>query len=91
MSDPLTPEQRSLRARLAAHSLHARVADPSAHTAPARKAFLDRFELEADPDGVLPPAERARRAEHLRKAYFAQLAFKSSRARSRKAKKPDVQ
>jgi hypothetical protein len=80
----MTPEQRSLRGRMAAHSLHAQVTDPAAHTAPARKAFLDRFEREADPDGVLTPAERARRAEHLRKAYFTALAYKSSRARSQR-------
>lgn len=81
-NDSLTPEQRSLRSRLAAHALHAQVADPAAHTAPARAAFLDRFEREADPDGVLSPSERARRAEHLRKAYFTALAYKSSRSRS---------
>lgn len=80
-SPRLSPEQRSLHARLAAHSLHAQVADPAAHTAPARRAFLDRFELEVDPARVLPPAERARRAEHARKAYFTRLALKSAQAR----------
>jgi hypothetical protein len=39
-------------------------------SAPARRAFLDRFEREIDPDGVLKPEERARRAEHARKVYF---------------------
>jgi hypothetical protein len=76
-----TPEQRALAARIAAHSLHSKVVDPTAHTAPARKAFLDRFEREVDPDGILPPAERARRAEHARKAYFSRLALKSAQAR----------
>ncbi len=76
-----TPESRTMRARMAAHSLHAKVADPTAHTAPARKAFLDGFEREVDPDGVLPPAERARRAEHARKSYFLKLALKSAQAR----------
>lgn len=80
----MTPEQRSLRARMAAHSLHARVADPSAHTAPARRAFLDRFEREVDPDGVLKPDERARRADHARKAYFLKLALASAEARRRR-------
>lgn len=77
----LTPDQVSLRARLAAHSLHAKVVDPSAHTAPARRAFLDRFEREVDPDGLLDPAERARRAEHAKKAYFLRLALASATAR----------
>jgi hypothetical protein len=79
------PAHRALAARIAAHSLHARLTDPSAHTAPARKAFNDRFEHEADPDGVLSPEERARRASHLRKAYFSRLALKSAKARSKRA------
>lgn len=77
---PLTPEQRSLRARIAAHAKHAKH-DPRESTAPARQAFMDRFEHEVDPDGTLPATERARRAAQARKAYFATLAYKSSRAR----------
>lgn len=76
-----TPEHRVLVARVAAHSRWAATADPTAATAPARKAFLDRFERQVDPEGVLAPAERARRAEHARKAYFTRLALKSSQAR----------
>jgi hypothetical protein len=55
---------RSLIARLAAHESWARTTDPGARTEPARRALLDRFEGEVDPDGVLPPDERARRAAH---------------------------
>jgi hypothetical protein len=51
---------RSLIARLAAHESWANTADPSARTAPARRALLDRFERQVDPDGVLSPTERAR-------------------------------
>lgn len=76
----MTPEQRALRARIAAHSRWASE-DPREGTAVARAAFLDRFEREADPDGVLPREERLRRAESARKAYFARLALASSRAR----------
>ena len=79
-----SPEDRSLRARLAAHHLHAQVADPSAHTAPARQAFLDRFERQVDP-AVTDPARRAEMAEHARKAYFLGLALKSAAARRKKA------
>jgi hypothetical protein len=78
-----TATERALRARLAAHTLHA-THDSRELTAPARAAFLGRFEREADPEGVLDPAERARRAEHLRKAFFARLALKSAQARRRK-------
>jgi hypothetical protein len=77
---------RSLRARLAAHSLHARV-DGRAHTARARAKFLERFEREVDPDGTLPEAERARRARHARAAYFARLALRSAQARAKRSEK----
>lgn len=78
----MTPSQRRLRARMAAHALHAKVEDPHAHTAPARRAFLDRFERQVDPDGTLDPDVRARRAEHARKAYFRKLALKSAKVRA---------
>lgn len=42
---------------------------------------MRRFEDQVDPDGALPPEERARRAGHARKAYMLGLALKSSRAR----------
>lgn len=87
MSGPSERAQRVLRARTAAHAFHARVADEAAHTAPARAAFLSRFEREVDPDGALEPQERARRAEHAKKAYFLKLAAASSRARSKKTRK----
>jgi hypothetical protein len=80
----LTPEQRVLRARMAAYRLHA-THDPRETTRKAREAFAERFEREVDPDGVLPPAERARRAEAARRAYFTGLALRSSRARRRRA------
>lgn len=82
--DSLTPAERSQRARLAAYTLHSLVEDPAAHTAPARAAFLARFERQVDPDGVLAPADRARRAECARKAYFARLALASAASRRRK-------
>jgi hypothetical protein len=74
--------RRALRARMAAHHLHAGITDPAAHTAPARAAFLGRFEREVDPDGVLDARQRARRAEHARKAYFLRLALASAHARA---------
>jgi hypothetical protein len=80
----LNSNERVLRARLAAHTKWANT-DPVEGTAAARAAFLDRFELAVDPDGVLPIAERQRRASHARKAYFARLALKSAQARRKKA------
>lgn len=76
----LTPSERTMRARLAAHTLHAR-RDPKETTRPARDAFMARFENEVDPEGILPAEERQRRAESLRRAYFTKLALKSAQAR----------
>lgn len=78
----MTPEQRSLRARMAAHTLHSKV-DATAHTAPARRGFLARFEDQVDPDRSLPELERRRRAQHALNAYMASLAIKSAARRRR--------
>ena len=78
----LTPQERVLRARLGAYRLHA-VHDPKETTRKAREAFAARFERQVDPNGVLPPAERARRTEAARRAYFTELALRSSQARRR--------
>ena len=69
--------------RIGAHESWARTEDRTARTANARRAFLDRFEREVDPDGKLPPAERAQRAEHAKQAYFSRLALASAKARRR--------
>ena len=79
-SSGLSPTQRSMRARLAAHAMHARH-DSRQVTANARKAFVERFESQVDPDGVLPAAERRRRAEHAMRAHMSRLALRSARAR----------
>lgn len=78
----LTPQERVLRSRLGAYRLHA-VHDPKKTTRKAREAFAARFERQVDPQGELPPGERARRAEAARRAYFTELAMRSSRARRR--------
>ncbi|BCT76925.1 hypothetical protein SCMU_27670 [Sinomonas cyclohexanicum] len=70
-------------AQIAANESWAQTEDRSARTAPARAAMLAKFEHEADPEGRLLPAERARRAEHLRKAHFQRLALKSAQSRRR--------
>lgn len=79
---PVAPKsERRLRAQLAAHTSWANTADPTARTAPARRAYLQRFEDLVDPERTLPAAERSRRAEHARKAHFAALALKSAQVR----------
>jgi hypothetical protein len=83
-SDELTPAQRRLRAQIAAHASWAHTEDRAARTAAARQAAHDRFERQVDPEGVLPPGERARRAESARKAYFLSLALRSAKSRNRR-------
>jgi hypothetical protein len=78
-ADRLSPTERKLRGRIAAHAMHAQH-DPRDTTAKARAAFRDSFERQV-PDEITDPAERARRAEHLRQAYYTQLAFRSAKAR----------
>ncbi len=43
--------------------------DPHKRMAKARAGFLAKLERLADPDGCLPPEERARRVEELRHAH----------------------
>lgn len=76
-----TAAERALAGRIAAYARWADEPDRSAATAPARRAFDQRFYTQVDPDGVLPPEERERRATSARKAYFAALALKSAKAR----------
>lgn len=73
-----------MRGRIAAHSSWANTADPAARTANARKAASDRFERQVDPEGLLSPAERTRRADHARKAFYVSMALKSAEARRRR-------
>lgn len=80
----MAPRHHNLLGRIGAHSLHAKY-DPRETTRAARKAFLDTFEHQADPDGVLDPEERQRRAKHLRKAHFTRLALRSAQARRRRS------
>jgi hypothetical protein len=86
----LTDPERRLIAQIASNESWARTEDRRARTEPARRAMWDKFEQQVDPDGKLPDAERARRAENLRKAYFQRLALKSAQSR-RKAKEARAQ
>jgi hypothetical protein len=81
----LNAQQRTRRARIAAHASWANTADRQGRTAPATTAFLARFERQVDPLGVLEPEIRATMAEHARRAYMLQLAEKSAKARRRAA------
>jgi hypothetical protein len=81
---PLTPEQRSMRARIAARAQHAQ---GKTNTAPARRNSPNSVEYwarQVDPDGTLPEAERLKRANHARLEHMTRLSFEASKARSRR-------
>jgi hypothetical protein len=69
---------------MAFHTSWAHTTDRAARTAPARRAALQRFERQVDPDGTLNPAERRRRAEQAVRAHMAGLALRSAQVRRRK-------
>ena len=79
----LTSQDRSNRARAAAHAKHAQH-DPQPTVEKASRAFVRSFEAKVDPLNELPPKERARRADQAFKAHMASLAYKSARVRRAK-------
>ncbi len=83
----MTPAQRTLRARIAAHTSWANTSDRGARTANARQASMDRFEKLVDPDGVLPVEERQQRAASAKTAHYLKMAAASAAARRGKRDK----
>jgi hypothetical protein len=78
----LTPEQRTLRASIAAHTRWS-AEDPAANAARGQAGLLARFEREArEADPTASDAEITRRAESARQAHMLKLAFASSKARA---------
>lgn len=82
---PYTAAQRTTRARLAAFSQHAQY-DVRETTQKARETFLSRFEDQVDPERTLSPAERQRRAEAAKRAYFQRLTLQRLQTRAAKKK-----
>lgn len=81
MPDSLSPAERMLRAQMAAYARWKNCEDRRAATDPARRLSEGRWEREVDPDGVLAPEERARRAEFAMKEHMVRMAFNSAKAR----------
>jgi hypothetical protein len=73
VASEIPASERRLLARVAAHRSWARTDDRSARTANARAGLEQKFLDQAGGDPV--------KAEHLRKAYYAELALKSAQAR----------
>lgn len=85
MSKSLTPEQRTLRAKLAAHASHKNHSG-SDRVKAANDARFQKYVDQVDPHRKLPEAERLRRAKQAEKEEMTRLAFLSSKARSQRAK-----
>jgi hypothetical protein len=86
MAPKMTPAERSLRGQAAALKSWAEdTPDPAARTAAARAARMARFEQRVDPNGVLPPQERARRADQAFRAHMADMSRKAAAARRKRA------
>lgn len=80
---PLSASQRRTRAKVGAHALHARY-DGAELTQKARAAFLASFMVKVDPQGLLPPQERQRRAAHALRAHMARLSLVAAQSRERR-------
>ncbi|MGH7735895.1 MAG: hypothetical protein ACREOE_19910 [Gemmatimonadales bacterium] len=80
MPPSLTPAERRLRAQIAANTSWFNTADRPARTAKARRALENKFLTDAGGD--------PRRAESLRKAFYARLSLKSAQARKRRLDVP---
>lgn len=81
----MTPAQRSLRAKLAAHSRWAKTGDRRAAIEPAMRGQWAALARQVDPDGQLSPDELHQRVKSAMAAKMHGLALKSSKARSKGA------
>jgi hypothetical protein len=79
----LSPSERTMRSRIGGYTRWVKETDRTAATAPARRAFVERFFDATDPN--LPREIREKQAEAARRAHFTELAYLSARARSSRA------
>lgn len=79
-----TDAERRLRSQIGAHESWARTTDRAGRTQRARSAAWNRFETLVDPEGKLPPAQRAKMAQNARTAHFKRMALKSAETRRRR-------
>lgn len=87
-SPDLTAAERSLRASLAVNTSWANTTDRAARTQPARDAQFAKWLREVDPDGVLPEAERIRRARYLQIAHMKRMQLAAAKKRREAKDKP---
>jgi hypothetical protein len=80
----MTPEQRRLRAKIAANARWSRPFAREDQAAAASAALRARFEREADPDGTVPPEKLARLVRAKAREHSARL--NAAKARKRAAR-----
>ena len=84
MPSQMTPAERTLRARIAAHARWAREPDRTKATQAARNGLGAMFEAQVPPE-ITDPEARAKAAENLRRAYYARLSLAAAKARRQRA------
>lgn len=78
----MTPEQRRQRARIAANARWSRYMAREDHAAVMKEVMRIRLEREVDPEGKLPPAERAKLVGSAAKRLAAELNAAKARKRA---------
>ncbi len=80
----LSPEQRTIRASIAAHTRWSKTptAERTRQAERGQAGLLARFAAEVDPQGVLTPEERDKLARNAYTAHMKRLALRSSRKTS---------
>ena len=78
----MTPEQRRLRARIAANARWSRPMARADQADAARTAIAMRIEREVDPEGQLPPDQRTALARAAARRLSAQLNAAKARKRT---------
>jgi hypothetical protein len=74
------PTDRTLAARIAANTRWSKE-DPTEQGRLLRAGLEEKFLRDVDPEGVLPEAERRRRADCAKRAHFQRMALASAKAR----------
>ena len=80
----MTPEQRRLRAQIAANTRWSRPMAREDASETARSAFYARLERQVDPSGKLPPRERDRLVRAAARAFSARLNSAKARKQQRR-------
>jgi hypothetical protein len=80
----VTPEQRRLRAKIAANARWSHAMARADQADAARAAIFARLEREVDPNGILPPERRAPLVAAAARRLSAELNAARSRKRARR-------